>query len=79
MRRMFVVAAALAVFGFAGTPAFADCATDFVKVRSDLAVTKTDAKKEAARGHIAAAEKAQKEKNEKACVDALAKAAVALK
>ena len=79
MRRMFVVAAALAVLGFAGTPAFADCATDFVKVRSELAVTKADAKKDAARVHIAAAENAQKEKNEKACVDSLAKAAVALK
>ena len=79
MRRMFVVAAALAFVGFAGTPAFADCTSDFVKVRADLAATKTDAKKEAARAHIAAAEKAQKEKNEKACVDALGKAAVALK
>jgi hypothetical protein len=79
MRRMFAVAAALAVLGFAGTPAFADCATDFIKVRADLAATKADAKKEAARGHVTAAEKAQKEKNEKACVDALGKAAVALK
>src|SRR5437870_1042496 len=79
MRRVFVAAAALAVLGFGGTPAFADCATDFVKVRAELAVTKTDVKKNAARTHIAAAEQAQKDKNEKACVDALAKAAAALK
>ena len=79
MRRMFIVAGVVAAFGFAGAPAFADCTSDFVKVRTDLAATKTDAKKEAARAHIAAAEKAQKDKNEKACVDALGKAAVALK
>ncbi len=78
MRRFVIAAAALALVGFTA-PAFADCSTDFVKVRSGLAVTKTDAKKDAARVHIAAAEKAQKDKNEKACTDALAKAAAALK
>ena len=79
MRRFVVATAALALIGFAAAPAFADCSADIVKVRAGLDTAKSDAKKDAARVHITAAEQAQKNKNEKACVDALAKATAALK
>lgn len=75
-------AAALALvlgLGFATAPAYADCAGDITTVKVAWDKVADKAKKDAAMPHYQTAEKALKDKNEKACVEALDKARTAMK
>lgn len=79
MKTSFIGAAMVALVAFVSAPAMADCSKDLTGVKAEVAGVKDPGKSKAAQGHIAAAEKSLKEKNEKACVEQIGKAKAALK